>query len=147
MMDAWERLDKEPNLWFQRFVLFCRLGWTRSLYAAYLADREVREVEGAPASGTPGAWRRTAKEWDWRARAEGWDEHQAKLADRALAEMKQSLLLAGNPAAQRLAEIVVGEDVEQARLAASGILTKLLGFFGPDDSEGEVTPITIIEVS
>ncbi len=145
-MDAWERFEDEPNFWFQRFVLFCRLGWGRSLYSAYLTDRATREVDGKPASGTPGAWRKNAKRWNWTERAEAWDAYQAKLADRGLDEMKQSLLLAGNPAAQRLAEIVAGDDVEQARLAANGILTKLLGFYGPDDSEGEVTPITIIEV-
>ena len=75
-MEAWERQRDEPAKWFGRFDQFFRpAGTDRSLRGAYQAWREQERPEMSRVSnGVSEAWQRNAKRWDWKARAEAWDE-------------------------------------------------------------------------
>ncbi len=70
----WHRLPGEPSRWFQRFERFRLLGPGRSMRKAWLAE----SPEGPKRSDVPNAWKVAVETWDWRARAEAWDQAEAK---------------------------------------------------------------------
>ena len=87
-----QRLSNEPARWFERFVRFVMLPpERRSLLAVYRI--EVEEAQTGPfrpeKSGLqlPGAWKRAAREWQWKARAAAHDQQQHALR---LAELSQA---------------------------------------------------------
>lgn len=88
-MRTWRREDREPNLWFERFTRFRLRGPRRSLLAAYNAERE--EQGGVRRTKVPGAWDRAAKQWQWRERAEAWDEHQRQREESAWERRRRDL--------------------------------------------------------
>ena len=69
-----QRLDGElePMLWFGRFNVYREMGTERSLLGAY---NKVLKSEKRRNS-IPGAWELNAKKWQWKPRAEDWDEHE-----------------------------------------------------------------------
>lgn len=75
---VWERQEGEDTMWYDRFFVFLRMGPSRTLLGA------VHEVEKAQKSAEkhsvsiPGAWSDAAKKWDWRKRAEAWDDYRRK---------------------------------------------------------------------
>ena len=77
----WERIERdgmlEPNLWYDRFVLFLHMGPSRSLLGAVHLEEAQKSAEKRSHS-VPGAWFDAAKEWNWRERAEGWDDYRRK---------------------------------------------------------------------
>ncbi len=66
----WDRKDGEPLIWFARFERFRKDGTTRSLTRLYNFYRNSPKKS----DNAPMLWREIAKKWDWRARAEAWDE-------------------------------------------------------------------------
>ena len=72
---AWLRQKGEPNLWFRRFERYRRMGPHRSLLGCL--NKERVEKGQKRTDDVPGAWRTAAKGWDWKKRAEAWDDHQA----------------------------------------------------------------------
>ena len=75
--DVWERQDGEPNNWYSRFVLFLQMGPSRSLLGAVNIEKAQKSPE-KPSMSVPGAWKEAAKQWNWRERAEAWDEYRRK---------------------------------------------------------------------
>ena len=74
----WDRQDREPNLWYQRFERFKLAGPTRSLLEIYNAERVAKSRGESPQA--PGSWRDASKAWRWHERAEAWDKHLSDLA-------------------------------------------------------------------
>ena len=71
MSAEWQRQNNESNLWFNRFDVFRLLGPRRSIERAFKAHKEVDQLT----ADRPGAiWYATAKQNNWRQRAEAWDE-------------------------------------------------------------------------
>lgn len=68
---AWERRDKEPDIWYDRFERFRLAGPSRSLLSIYNAERAKEQQEAA--RDVPGAWKDSARIWQWRDRAAAWD--------------------------------------------------------------------------
>ena len=82
-MNAWDREDGEPALWFGRFDKFYRpLGSERSLDAAYRVYLDSSKKGQSAAERPPNSWFNNAKAWRWKERAEAWDEtiRQERLA-------------------------------------------------------------------
>ena len=75
--DVWERQDGEPNKWYSRFVIFLQMGPSRSLLGAVNIEKDRNGQKKAEVSA-PTSWREAAKQWNWRARAEAWDEYRRK---------------------------------------------------------------------
>lgn len=76
--DAWDRISEdEPNLWYDRFVLYLQMGPSRSLLGAENLEKDRKGLEKSGVSAS-GAWRNAAKEWNWKKRAEAWDEYRRK---------------------------------------------------------------------
>lgn len=75
-LTPWERRPEEPNKWYDRFERFKLIGPARSLFAAYAADRARRGRETPARTGVPLSWRYAADHWEWKVRAEAWDEAQ-----------------------------------------------------------------------
>lgn len=83
---TWERQPEEPNDWFDRFLLFKRLGSGRSLLAAY---NEYRAAKKQPkANSAPPTWRKAAKDWNWKNRAEAWDTRSQQKAEKTWAKVE-----------------------------------------------------------
>jgi hypothetical protein len=88
---AWERQKQEPARWFLRFQLYRNLGPKRSLRATIAAECEAqpatkgdkqprqsaaRQSEHLSDVSVPGSWSRAAKVWQWKERAQAWDQDQ-----------------------------------------------------------------------
>lgn len=67
--NRWDRLDGESALWFARFDAFRLLGPSRTIEACYRAEKGRDRT-------CPGSWKTVAVRWQWRERAEAWDESQ-----------------------------------------------------------------------
>jgi len=76
--DAWERQPGEPNRWFARFEAYRLAGPARSLLGSVNGERSARGA--AKSRSVPQAWATNAKRWQWRERAEAWDEFQRQEA-------------------------------------------------------------------
>ena len=63
----WDRMEKEPSKWFDRFEVYRGLGPSRSIDAAY-------KIVTGNAGRAGHAWRNIARAWNWQDRAESWDE-------------------------------------------------------------------------
>jgi hypothetical protein len=83
----WDRRPDEPARWFARFELFRLAGPNRSLLGAYKSERERRGANGTkPPLTIPESWAHNAVVWEWRSRAEEWDDEQAELRRKAVAD-------------------------------------------------------------
>jgi hypothetical protein len=92
MADAlplWERQPEEPNRWYARFERYRLAGPGRSLLGTVTAERAERGVQRS--TSVPQAWAKNAKKWQWRDRAEAWDEHERGLARAAHTEEVQEM--------------------------------------------------------
>lgn len=78
MAEPWDRLEGEPNQWYDRFERFRLLGPNRTLIATYNGERA--EAGKSVIRRYPGAWDKVAGRWRWWERAEAWDEAQRALA-------------------------------------------------------------------
>ena len=107
---AWERLENEPNRWFQRFELFRLLGPNRSIAAVYRSEVEAKGRKGSE----PGqAWYTAAADHRWLERAEAWDK---SLSDQ-VAEKEQ---------ARRIKILTSGFAQKHERVRALNQLARLL---------------------
>lgn len=75
--DAWERMEDEPNLWYDRFVSYLQMGPSRSLLGAENLEKARNGLKKSEVSAS-GAWRDSAKQWKWKERAEAWDDYRRK---------------------------------------------------------------------
>ena len=161
MPNPWDRQrdedgELEPPLWWHRFTTFYRtLGHDRSLLGAYNAWRHDKGSERA--SGTPLSWSRRANTWNWRERAEAWDEHRRQLdyiaeqsahdeMRRRHADIGKALQGVGAQAMQRLQQNKGAElEPSDARLflkdgigierTARGLPVELLALYEMSDKE------------
>lgn len=81
MTDVWERQrypetdELEPSMWWSRFDSIYRpMGPDRSLLGA--VNQKRRQEHKSVSNTVAEAWFRNAKKWNWRERAEAWDEHE-----------------------------------------------------------------------
>ena len=76
---SWHRLPDEPALWYGRFDKFYRpQGTERTLLEAINLWRVSEGKERTTNIGQ--AWANAAKEWDWKRRAEAFDESRRREA-------------------------------------------------------------------
>ena len=69
--NAWDKQPNEPELWYSRFDTYRSLGSTRTLESAFNAAKRSERFSAA----RPGAaWHDAARRYQWRERAESWDE-------------------------------------------------------------------------
>ncbi len=81
---AWDRQrdehgELEPGRWFSRWDAYRAMGPERSLMAAYREWRVQRGAEGCRVTSISASWLRNSRKWNWKARAEAWDEHRRQL--------------------------------------------------------------------
>lgn len=71
----WDRQPGERNLWYDRFTRYRLIGATRSLLGIYKLDLQERGRKGKKEpTRAAESWRKASAEWNWKARAEAWDE-------------------------------------------------------------------------
>jgi len=73
-MMPWLKMNGEPNIWYERFSIFRRMGHTRSIIGAL--NKELATKGEEKQGSIPGAWSKASKRWKWKERAEAWDDHQ-----------------------------------------------------------------------
>lgn len=71
----WDRMEGEPNSWYDRFTIYRLLGSRRSIQAAHT---QYARQEGYSSERPPTSWYRQAEKWRWKERAEAWDEAERK---------------------------------------------------------------------
>lgn len=114
MVNAWDRLPREPMLWFARFEIYRELGPGRTIEEAW----RVHKAEQSSPSNSKrphNRWYEVAREWSWQKRAEEWDEEQFAI-QRAFAERES------RERRQREAE-----EREKARQSRRTLLNGFLG--------------------
>ncbi|MBN2005801.1 MAG: hypothetical protein JXA21_20760 [Anaerolineae bacterium] len=75
MEQHWDRRSGEPMLWFARFELYRELGTGRTIEDVWRLNKAQQSVPST--SKRPhNRWYEVAQEWDWKGRAEAWDEEQ-----------------------------------------------------------------------
>jgi hypothetical protein len=119
--EVWERLPKEPVLWFERFAKYRDTPTNERTFVDV-----YRTVAGKPkAKNTPGTWRKAIVRFKWKERAECWDafRDEARRAT-AIAEVES--------AARRQAEIA-SDYLEALAEPARALLRRL----GADKSRKE----------
>src|SRR5258707_13385220 len=92
----WSQREGEPDGAYARFLVYCHLGPSRSIDAAY------QTVAGA-AKGSkrraPGQWFRDSQQWEWHRRAEAWDIfHLRQAGAPGVAEVVAAPFRPGRPA-------------------------------------------------
>lgn len=78
LSQAWERQEGEDTMWYDRFLVFLRMGPSRTMLGAVHLVEEAEKSREKQSSKTPGAWNDAAKEWNWQKRAEAWDDYRRK---------------------------------------------------------------------
>lgn len=117
--DSWERLPNEPNLWYERFVLFRNRGPERRMLDVFrLFLRQNGDYEKADkVVSVDGAWSRAAREWHWKLRSEQWDEEQQKKReqrnDRVLRELELKQIDLGHKALKKVSTMLDWPLTEQ----------------------------------
>ena len=76
--EPWDRQPGEPTRWFDRFERFRLAGPGRSLLGTVNAEQV--DKGGHKRTKVSGAWDQAAIRWNWRKRAEAWDDHQREKA-------------------------------------------------------------------
>lgn len=85
----WERQPGEPNFWYDIFFrYYTLLGPSRNITAAYRAYAKAEEGFDATGMETNPMWRFKAHEWNWKIRAEAFDEFQ-RIKDAELWEQRK----------------------------------------------------------
>ena len=98
----WEQQDGEPSRWYQRFEAYRLMGPGRSLEAVWRSEEAVRSRAKRPSS----TWYERSEQWQWKSRAQAWDQHLTNLAE------------AEQEAAWRMK--IMGKSEAQARMSEFG---------------------------
>lgn len=140
--ERWLRLPGEPARWFARFEQYRLLGPRRTLEAAFAACKKSEGLAAGARRARPGTqWYDVAKRWDWKGRAEAWDEveraaflesERARRLDarrrrleiiESAQEQAYAALLAANLAALKATDL---EDVAAARELLASVRVLLM---------------------
>jgi hypothetical protein len=140
--ETWLQLAGEPARWFARFEHYRLLGPRRTLEAAFDACKRGEGLAAGARRVRPGTqWYEIAKEWEWKRRAEAWDEveraaflasERARRLDarrrrleiiEAAQEQAYSALMAANLAALKATEL---DDVAAARELLASVRVLLM---------------------
>ena len=82
MPNPWDRQrddngELEPGRWYHRFTMFRALGHDRSMLR--VCNQWRRDKARNVGTSTPLSWGHAAERWNWKERAEAWDEHRRQL--------------------------------------------------------------------
>lgn len=84
-LQVWQRQPDEPNKWYARFLLYMQLGTNRTLMRV-LHDEEARNGKTKQSVSPPRSWFDLYHTWQWKSRAEAYDEEQRRLEAQRKAE-------------------------------------------------------------
>lgn len=86
LIQAWERQPGETEIWYNRFMRFCRMGYTRGILSVYNAERAERGRKEQPR--VSGGYSEKVKLYDWKTRVMAWDRYIER-RDKAAWEKKR----------------------------------------------------------
>jgi hypothetical protein len=111
-MQPWDRMEGEPGTWYRSFRrYYITLGYLRTIRGAYLDFlKDVGDQAEAEYARTPDEWYVMANQWNWKARADAWDDHIADSAVTAVEEAAIRLKLATVNAVDTLISALTGSE-------------------------------------
>lgn len=98
---AWMPRENEPSRWYERFLIYLRLGPDRSLHAAYVEYRKARESARKRAKtvreryGVPRSWKTGFERFSWAERATAKDKAERAEVDAAYEKRRKEILESG----------------------------------------------------
>ncbi len=124
----WERIAGESRKHYSWFIIYRNLGPERTIKCAASLARDERVRYGQAAWNTLpkraqdsiwSYWRRIASKWQWKQRAEAWDDYRAALAQKHANEraIKAAIKEAEEAEAERQRQIEAGKKSVAAGLA------------------------------
>lgn len=91
----WLRQPKEPTMWFERFVRYRDMGADRTVLGCFnILKKEAGDYKGdkhGNAPCLPGAWKKQTAKWDWKGRAEAWDDFQHHQKERKREKQREQI--------------------------------------------------------
>ncbi|HZW02886.1 MAG TPA: PBSX family phage terminase large subunit [Anaerolineaceae bacterium] len=114
----WEQMEGEPNRWYQRFSAFRLLGPGRSVEAVF---RKEREAAGGKGRKPTRHWYGNAQVWQWKPRAEAWDQF---VRDEAEAKWREQIMGEAELLA-RLSQMARGNIGKFVRIGPDGHIDNL----------------------
>jgi len=148
---AWLQMDKEPDLWYQRFVkYYLPLGIGRTLLKALMAYYQTEEPEKYElalmnARQSVGmTWSQMASAWLWRDRAKQYDAIRFQEASKSIDQARTIILENTGKAAQTL---VTSLDNPRTAVAAAKEILDRGGIPGTIVRENRVVPFTADELA
>ena len=140
-LKPYDRQPDEPNLWYDRFFKFMLLGPERSLIETYRQiSNAARAAKGQPplrlSARIPQSWRQRASQFDWKARAESWDNQQRRLTLKKVERTRSMAMDQSQDAMQVQIDLMHGElkdpdgqltegqNSAQRRLSADSVLDR-----------------------
>lgn len=131
---AWDRMEGEPNLWYQRFERYRLLGPTRSIDAAWRAEAQQNAAKRRKASRVSSTWRTRAAEWQWHTRAAAWDKYLSDQAEAAIEERWRASIMGPTEVLGRIGDLARSAASETARIQALSMAGKSQRVFDPPDA-------------
>lgn len=135
----WDKLPNEPDAAYARFLVYLRLGRTRSLDAAYAADRgtapkraKTRQPSGARRSGT---WSDDCATYRWTERALAYDiDALTSKGYETVIDFVNTLAILANKTVKALAD----EKIKPRGLKAIVEMVNVLGSYIPAETVAAV---------
>ena len=85
----WQRKQGEPTFWYARFQTYLFMGSDRTLLGAVNLDRAKKSKQKG--SKIPGSWVKAYYDWQWKLRAESWDDEQLKQREREWQQRREEI--------------------------------------------------------
>lgn len=123
----WDQQEGEPNRWYQRFNAFRLAGPGRSLLGCVNEER-CGKGQGRT-NNAPTAWREASEKWQWRERANAYDQHLTKLAEAKIDAAWRNKIMRSTEVLGRISEIGRIGNNKFAQLQALGLMGKYLKLF------------------
>lgn len=87
---TWVQQPEEPDRWYGRFHRYLLMGSGRSLLGC-LNQEEAQKGSKKLSQSLSGAWREASNKWQWKDRANSWDQHQRDQEDLVWQERRRQM--------------------------------------------------------
>lgn len=115
----WEKMDGEPNRWFQRFEIFRLMGPGRTVEGLW---KKVNPDSNTDASSTYSA---RCRQWQWWMRAEAWDAYLVEQAEATIRAKWEAEIMQNFEVLGRLSQMGRANIYDYLILSANGELIGL----------------------
>ncbi len=120
----WEKMDGEPDYWFNMFQQYLLQGPRRRSIAGLENQQRIERGE-APSRAVSRTWRKYSKDWKWRERAAAWDEFMSKKVTTDIDKAWSEKIMKATEVLGRLSEMGRANIYDFIKLSPDG---QIIGF-------------------